>query len=230
MKQLLVESRPVTEQAIEQTYNMLNKRCFNGRLRSYQINIVQTERFFGGRVTSLLNHMSGIRSVVLIEFSNFFDLTDDQLNGVVLHEMVHVSIIEQGLIDNKSHGRLFIQELKRVQALVSFLVYVDRLPEFMHVNKAVVHNAHFMMIVFHVIRGILVYPAKLKPDLIKWASENFEQGYLQKLEPMLFESDNVDLAQYPLLRTVPRSASQVKYSIAAPEVLAELIQKAKRIQ
>lgn len=45
----------------------------------------------------------------IIKFSDCFDFPDDVFRDIMVHEMIHYYIAWNGIKDNKSHGKVFMQ-------------------------------------------------------------------------------------------------------------------------
>ena len=52
----------------------------------------------------------------VIDISDFYDYDGNQLRDLLVHEMIHYYIAVNQLRDTSTHGRLFRQEMKRINA------------------------------------------------------------------------------------------------------------------
>jgi len=95
---------------IQRSFAYFNKLCFNGSLPPIPIKL-SNARTFLGKVTFI-----GKRNLFgkIVRFENFtlristaFELTDVELEDVILHEMIHYHILLNGIKDSSAHGREF---------------------------------------------------------------------------------------------------------------------------
>lgn len=99
-----------TIEFITQTYDRFNGLCFNGSLPSIPVKLSHARTFLG-KVTFV-----GKRNLFgkIVRFEHFtlristvFDLTEPELEDVILHEMIHYYILVNGIKDSSAHGRVF---------------------------------------------------------------------------------------------------------------------------
>ena len=116
---------------IQQHFDDFNIRFFNGSLPPIPIKL-SNARTFLGKVTyvkrrnfSLTSWLfsSGASSVGEWTYSNFklrintrYDLPEELIQDTILHEMIHYYIAVNHLRDTSTHGQLFRNEMKRINA------------------------------------------------------------------------------------------------------------------
>ena len=116
---------------IQQHFDDFNIRFFNGSLPPIPIKL-SNARTFLGKVTyvkrrnfSLTSWLfsSGASSVCEWTYSNFklrintrYDLPEELIQDTILHEMIHYYIAVNHLRDTSTHGQLFRNEMKRINA------------------------------------------------------------------------------------------------------------------
>lgn len=59
------------------------------------------------------NHYNG-RIGYTLKVSNYYDRTEKQYDNTIIHEMIHLYIEQNHIIDNGSHGRRFKAECERI--------------------------------------------------------------------------------------------------------------------
>ena len=95
---------------IQETFDRFNALCFEGELPDVPIVLTKAGTFLGkmeyrarrslfGRVTSLYD--------IRLKISTGFDLSQEELEDVVIHEMIHYYIAFRKLHDTSAHGETF---------------------------------------------------------------------------------------------------------------------------
>ena len=83
-------------------FNEYNKEYFSGVLKFPRLIIIHTK-----------SHL-GLCGDGYIKISDYFDADERFYCQVLLHEMIHLYIIQKRLKDNKAHGRLFYSIAERI--------------------------------------------------------------------------------------------------------------------
>ena len=97
-------------QFVQDTYKHFNDMCFGGKLPEVPVVLCKARTFLGkteykvkrglfGKVTSYYD--------LKLKISTTFDLSQNELEDVIIHEMIHCYILFNGLRDSSSHGKLF---------------------------------------------------------------------------------------------------------------------------
>jgi len=95
---------------IQQAFSKFNALCFGGMLPPIPIKLANARTFLGkvtyvgrrdffGKVVSYENYCMRI--------STFFDLPEDELEDVIIHEMIHYHIALNKIKDSSTHGKVF---------------------------------------------------------------------------------------------------------------------------
>lgn len=119
-------------------YFKLNKEYFGGALRSdftFKWNnstriagVVKSQVQWTKKVSGRLAQFYPSEGVVTkwksLEISKKFNMSEDELKGIMVHEMIHVWLLDQGIIEtsggNKMHGTEFMNKLHQLQARTPF--------------------------------------------------------------------------------------------------------------
>lgn len=109
-----------SDQVLRDLYNKFNILYFNSELPdTLTIKWVRSKRC-GGVVRCTYN--SRTKTVLSIEYlciSNYRPLTDEKLNGLMLHEMIHVFLFHKNIVHtsglDKTHGIEFKEKLKELE-------------------------------------------------------------------------------------------------------------------
>ena len=93
---------------IQKTFDTFNALCFEGVLPSIPITLTKARSFLGkieykGRRGLFKTSNRDFR----MKISTSFDLAQDELEDVVLHEMIHYYIGWRNIRDNSVHGKVF---------------------------------------------------------------------------------------------------------------------------
>jgi len=112
---------------IKKKYDEYNKKLFGGKLppvkmafnrrgKSSVALVKSTPVKEGNRVTDVIPHT--------MEFSTQYNISPEQFEGLLVHEMIHVATVKDEFVYGNSrdggHGRFFRSELDRVRKMVPF--------------------------------------------------------------------------------------------------------------
>ena len=100
---------------VEDTFTYFNDMCFGGALPPVQISLVKASTFLG-KMEYRTRHTLFGSSVVSyrMKISVNFDLPQEELEDVVIHEMIHYHIAFNRLKDSSVHGRIFRDMMERI--------------------------------------------------------------------------------------------------------------------
>lgn len=74
-----------------------------------------------GRATCLRNRYTGEVHNFKILITNLYDFTDDELRDIMLHEMLHISLMSNSLFENNGgHGYYFTNEMNEINKKYGF--------------------------------------------------------------------------------------------------------------
>lgn len=104
---------------IQSRFDEFNARFFGGSLPPVPIKLSHARTFLGK--LTFTKHRSWLFGPT--HYSNFvlrinarIDLPESLIEDTILHEMIHYYIAVNQLRDTSTHGRLFRQEMKRINA------------------------------------------------------------------------------------------------------------------
>lgn len=104
---------------VQKSFEAFNQLCFDGKLPPIPIKLTNARSFLG-KVTYV-----GKRNVLgkVVRFENYclristaFDLSERELEDVVIHEMIHYSIALNGIKDTSPHGEVFRMMMNDINA------------------------------------------------------------------------------------------------------------------
>ncbi len=108
----------ITTEYIEKRFQYFNQLCFGGRLVLPPIRLSRSRRTLG-QVRFMRRHrlwgktkFYGFEFVISSLGVSFMDA--EQVDDIILHEMIHFSILSDQLQDTSAHGKLFRSEMLRI--------------------------------------------------------------------------------------------------------------------
>lgn len=108
-----------TEEYVRQSFDRFNTLIFGGGLPPLPIRISRGTRFLGKleykRRYGLFGKVTG-RYDFLMRISAAKDMSPEELDDVIIHEMIHYSIALSGEEDTSVHGKLFRSRMAEINA------------------------------------------------------------------------------------------------------------------
>jgi len=104
---------------IQSRFDEFNARFFAGALPPVPIKLSNARTFLGKLTfTKRRKWLFGewTYSNFVLRINTRFDLPEQLIEDTILHEMIHYYIAVNQLRDTSTHGRLFRQEMKRINA------------------------------------------------------------------------------------------------------------------
>ncbi len=112
----------ITLDYIAQRYHHFNRLCFGGRLSVPPMRLSRARRSLGQvRYRKSRRLLGGWRYsdfTFVISATAARDLTPDEVDDTILHEMIHYFILSNQLQDTSAHGRLFRREMQRINSAI----------------------------------------------------------------------------------------------------------------
>ncbi len=108
----------ITLDYIAQRYHHFNQLCFDGKLAIPPMRLSSARRALGQvryrKRRRLLGGWCYRDFTFVISALAARDLTAEEVDNTILHEMIHYYILSNQLQDTSAHGRLFRQEMQRI--------------------------------------------------------------------------------------------------------------------
>lgn len=209
---------------LKREYKALNQKLWGGSLPIIPLKWMRSKRFGGLVRTKGLRDYPDTWEIQRLEVSDFTESTFDELLGILVHEMVHVYIISNGILDRGEHGPLFKKELARVAKLVSYPVPVTEDISKKKVSKKVKVKTVGVVIIRG--RGIQIYMAKAMPAVIEMMT-GFPEDWKKLYDIEFFLSADHELAKYPTKRAPKRG--QFKFYPVGDEFEEKIRQEGKSL-
>ena len=94
---------------IEGKYRQFNSLMFEGTLPEIPIMLSHSRCYPGQVCFTRRRHLlrDDTISDLRLKISTVFDFGEEELEDVIIHEMIHCSILSKGLHDSSAHGRIF---------------------------------------------------------------------------------------------------------------------------
>jgi hypothetical protein len=100
---------------ISEKFEKYNNLYFNGSLKTPKFKISNSKRALGTlSISRRLSFYGGYTKEHTISISKYYDRTEKQYDNTLIHEMIHLYISQNDIIDNGSHGRRFKAECARI--------------------------------------------------------------------------------------------------------------------
>ena len=99
-----------TPEYVKERYAHFNEVCFEGTLPEVPIVLSKAKTFLGKleyeSVRGLFGRVVSTRGF-RIKISTIYDLPEEELEDVIIHEMIHLYIASRRIKDSSSHGKVF---------------------------------------------------------------------------------------------------------------------------
>ncbi len=158
----------LTARHLRERFRALNEKYFDGELPEPQFVVSKARTqlglfscrkvrkgFFGATKTTDLK----------IRISEYFELTDEEIDDTLLHEMIHLKIAFFDLQDNSAHGHLFRKEMDRLNRMGRHLTISVQTKKF-NSTTASLHKQH-LVLALESVDGKF-YLAVVNPDYKKY--------------------------------------------------------------
>ena len=101
---------------LENRFETFNTLCFDGALPPVPLKLGRAVRSLGSCTYKKRKHLFGRTEYYgfAIRISTRFDLPENELEDVLLHEMIHYEILVNQRQDTSAHGRLFRARMKEI--------------------------------------------------------------------------------------------------------------------
>lgn len=101
---------------LEKRFETFNRDCFGDSLLPLPIKLSRATRSLGACTYKKQRRPFGktVFSDFCIRISTRFDLPENELEDILLHEMIHYEILSKQMHDTSSHGRLFRSRMNEI--------------------------------------------------------------------------------------------------------------------
>ncbi|MBR1539061.1 MAG: SprT-like domain-containing protein [Bacteroidales bacterium] len=101
---------------LEKRFETFNTLCFSASLAPVPIKLSRATRSLGACTYKKQRKLFGKTSFsdFCIRISTCFDLPENELEDILLHEMIHYEILSKQLQDTSAHGRLFRSRMNEI--------------------------------------------------------------------------------------------------------------------
>ncbi len=98
-----------TAEYLQERFRKYNEMCFGGGLAEVPISVGRSRTYLGQCLYKRQRKLFGGEQYYdfRIRISAAVDLPEDELDDILIHEMIHYSILSRGIKDTSAHGRLF---------------------------------------------------------------------------------------------------------------------------
>lgn len=112
-------SMRITETYAEEQYAKFNALCFGGSLPDIPI-VITKARSYLGKVTFKRSYRFFCKteySDFKMRLSTYYDLPEEELQDILIHEMIHFCILSRNIKDTSAHGREFRRMMKTINSV-----------------------------------------------------------------------------------------------------------------
>lgn len=107
----------VSVNQLEEWFSLYNKRYFNGELPTPVLAVGNSRTRLGSMSWRTRRRLfSRTTDGYTIRISNRFDLSEEQFQDILLHEMIHLCIVFKKIKDSSAHGIEFQRMMKSINA------------------------------------------------------------------------------------------------------------------
>lgn len=114
---------------VQERFDFYNALCFESKLPPVQMKLSRARTFLGKceykkrrkPFSTKVQH-----SDFVLKFSTSFDLPQDELDDVIIHEMIHYYIAYSGIRDSSAHGPVFRSYMDRINSRYGRHITVSR--------------------------------------------------------------------------------------------------------
>ena len=148
-------------------YREFNKKYFNNRLNEYSIIVKSMKRLAASVNFKGIKNKPETWVIQNIFFSNQLEYNEDEIKGIMLHEMIHVKLIEERMAEyGGQHGIFFKQEKDKLQKLVPFEIPTTEDITYRSVSKDTMKNRNVIAIFLNTMHSVSVFNISLKNIII----------------------------------------------------------------
>ena len=200
---------------IQSRFEEYNARYFGGALPPIPIKLSHAKGFLG-KVTFVRRKQglfSGYRNEdFVLRINTRIDLPEELIEDTILHEMIHYYIAYNQLRDTSTHGRLFRQEMNRINAEGNRHISISHRLTDAQRTQATLHKSRVIAVVHFSDgkTGIKIVP-KQEKHIIYWNKTAKRRFAVSSIDWYL--SDNDFFAQFP------SSIAMKVYLIPDPQAL-----------
>lgn len=108
----------VTLAYLRRQFDEFNKLVFDGRLPVPRLKVSNSRSMLGCVRYKSKKPLFGKRKFFdfSLSISAFYDLDEEVLDDTIIHEMIHLDILSNHMIDDSAHGPLFRQKMDEINA------------------------------------------------------------------------------------------------------------------
>lgn len=190
----------VTIPYIKQKFEEFNQQMFGGRLPMIPIELSNAKTFLGQCAYKKRHKLLG--KVELYDFklriNTRIDLSEQEMEDIIIHEMIHYHIGYNQLKDTSAHGRLFLQMMNDINTRFGRHVTVSHKSTAEQREQLQDKKQHFHVVAVVMFQdgrtGIKVLPRVLK-SILHYYNHVLANRDVQSIQ--LYMSNNIFWNRYP---------------------------------
>lgn len=213
-----------TQSYIQQKFEEYNHLCFEDKLPPIRIVMTRARTYLGLCFYRTQRGLLGRKRYYdfCLRFSTLFDLPEEVIEDVILHEMIHYYIAYNRLRDTSSHGRLFRQMMNDINTRYGRHITISRR---LTTDERAEANSRRRP---HVVAVIRLQDGRVGIKVVPRTRERFVGFRQQMLRVPDVSSVDFYMTDNPFFNAYPTSVALRVYFLTEQE-LAEQLRDARQI-
>ncbi len=194
---------------LSKEFDRWNRKLFGGELVKPKLRWMRSKTLGG---STKARRKGGQVEVQEVGISDFHENTMEEFAGILVHEMIHVSVLQRGIVErNGGHGPEFFDTLHRLQTKVPFEIPLTEDATHKKVSDHVKGKKR-LAVLFND-DSIQVYSPKMSPDtILDTFRDRYSNDFFRTYRLRFIMSDDRELARYPMKRKMTRKSSLYQVS------------------
>ena len=202
IKKLIENIKYLNTPYLMNLYREFNKKYFNNQLNEYPIVVKSLKKVVANVISTGIKNKPETWSIKNIIFSTQLEYNENEIKGIMLHEMIHVKLIEEHRTEfGGQHGLFFMQELRDLQKKVFFKIPITEDITYKSVSKDTMKEKEIIAIILNTMHSVSVFNIRLKNIIIN-EMKKMPKIWLDKFHPIIIISKNIQLLKYPIQRKI----------------------------
>ncbi len=194
-------------------FRTFNDECFGGSLPVPVLRVGRARTMLGSLCYRKERRLFGRTrfSGFVLTVSSFYDLPQEELDDVILHEMIHLYVASRNMVDDAPHGKLFRRKMIELNSRFGRHITVSRRGR---LEKAAHGRSHNIIAVVRMQDGSMGVMRPSKSRLFQ----------ISRTLNMYYKVESVDwyFSKNPWFDTLPRSLKPRVYSADAERLTTAL--------
>lgn len=216
----------LTEAYIKQRIDYFNRLIFNGELPPIEIVFTTAKTFLAKCVYRERRNLLGkkIRDNFYLKFNRILNLSADEIDDIIIHEMIHYYIGFKKLRDTSAHGRVFRQMMQEINARYDRNISIS----YKSTNENAVERTG-KPVKWHAVAVVTLKDGRIGIKVLPRIVQRITKYYYAVSAQPDVKDVSIFLARHPVFEALPNS-SALKIYFVNPSVLQEALKEASRME